>query len=471
MCHRTNPRAVVSAAAAAAAMFLARGSPVQAQQAYFAAVGTFTTSLDEVRVPFTIASVGSLAFAGHSEAGGTNAAGRVVPGGGVDSGVRLFDSGGGQIASDDDGGPGNDPLLVRPTLAAGTYSVSSLMFDPFFPFGNGGWSLDVVSNRSVTFRNPTLSGGTSSLPIMDEFALGGTGGAVATFSYSAGTLAVNRFRFNDGSEALIAGGTLTTQDVEVGSETPGGVADLVFIGDGRLVVGQRLRVNKSASIGFSGTGGVDLTDGRMIIDYTGPSLIGFINAQVLFGRNNGAWNGRGISSSAAAGSMSTSLGVVEASDVLGAGGGTWETEAVDGTSVLIKYTWYGDTDLSGVVDFDDYVRIDNGFNTGLSGWFNGDLDYSSVIDFDDYVLIDLGFNTQTGTLRAAVNWLSGDDRGFDMNGTPGTRKVLEHFQQFGLPYARHFLAAVPEPATLAAVSLVASLLSRRRRRRTCPARA
>jgi len=33
-----------------------------------------------------------------------------------------------------------------------------------------------------------------------------------------------------------------------------------------------------------------------------------------------------------------------------------------------------------------------------TGWNNGDFDGNGVIDFDDYVYIDLGFNTQSGTL-------------------------------------------------------------------------
>ena len=41
---------------------------------------------------------------------------------------------------------------------------------------------------------------------------------------------------------------------------------------------------------------------------------------------------------------------------------------------------------------------DLGFNTGGHSWFRGDADGSGVIDFDDYILIDLGFNTQDTAL-------------------------------------------------------------------------
>ena len=71
---------------------------------------------------------------------------------------------------------------------------------------------------------------------------------------------------------------------------------------------------------------------------------------------------------------------------------------IDPTTTLIKYTYYGDADFNGQVNFDDYSRIDNGFSTNKTGWLNGDFDGNGVISFDDYSLIDLAFNTQLGVL-------------------------------------------------------------------------
>jgi len=55
----------------------------------------------------------------------------------------------------------------------------------------------------------------------------------------------------------------------------------------------------------------------------------------------------------------------------------------------------GDTDFNGVVNFDDYAHIDNGFNNNLSGWENGDFDDNGVVNFDDYSMIDNSFNAPT----------------------------------------------------------------------------
>ena len=53
------------------------------------------------------------------------------------------------------------------------------------------------------------------------------------------------------------------------------------------------------------------------------------------------------------------------------------------------------------MNFDDYSRIDAGFNNNRTGWINGDFDMSGMVDFDDYSLIDLAFNSQSGTIGTA----------------------------------------------------------------------
>jgi hypothetical protein len=87
---------------------------------------------------------------------------------------------------------------------------------------------------------------------------------------------------------------------------------------------------------------------------------------------------------------------------------------------------------------------------------------NGVVNFDDYVLIDLAFNTQAGTLRRALTLLEGTDRSLEANAQP-LRQVIDHWSQFGEPYARTFLASVPEPTT--AVFAAFLLLRGRRRHR------
>ncbi|MBC8109057.1 MAG: PEP-CTERM sorting domain-containing protein [Anaerolineae bacterium] len=196
-----------------------------------------------------------------------------------------------------------------------------------------------------------------------------------------------------------------------------------------------------------------------------------IRARLLTGRNGGTWDGTGsaiVSSDAAAGTpRNRGIGYVQNTDILPGGVGTWGglTLVAGDSAVLMKYTWYGDTDLNGIVDFDDYSRIDSGFNNNRTGWFNGDVDYNNIVDFDDYSLVDQAFNTQTGTLRRAMAYLDGSDRSDTGMDAPSLQLVMEHFGQFGEQYAAGFLASVPEPASLGALGLIAGVTLVRRRRR------
>jgi hypothetical protein len=96
----------------------------------------------------------------------------------------------------------------------------------------------------------------------------------------------------------------------------------------------------------------------------------------------------------------TTLGAIEAADYLSiyGPGATFDGQAIDNTAVLVKYTYYGDADFNGQVNFDDYSRTDAGFNGSRTGWLNGDFDGNGIVNFVDYSLLDLAFNSQSDTL-------------------------------------------------------------------------
>ena len=149
-----------------------------------------------------------------------------------------------------------------------------------------------------------------------------------------------------------------------------------------------------------------------LLDMGGNDLIlhsgdaGSITNQIAQGYNHGLWNGlSGISSSAAATSTNTALGVELNDD------GTadhqplmtsFDGQMVTSTDVLVKYTYYGDANLDGMVSGADYTSIDNGFNMGLAGWNNGDCNYDGVVNGDDYTLIDNAYNSQGSVSFEAV---------------------------------------------------------------------
>jgi hypothetical protein len=181
------------------------------------------------------------------------------------------------------------------------------------------------------------------------------------------------------------------------------LASLSIASGGRanvLAGGDKLLLTRSLSL--AGTGTLDLFDNDLIVDYTVASPLATVASLIRSARNGGDWDGAGITSTPAANNATadTTLGAIESSDyqsVYGAGA-PFAGEPTDSTMVLVKYTYYGDTDYNGLVDGDDYGRTDLGFNLQRSGWFNGDFDLDGDVDGDDYALIDLAFNTQTGPL-------------------------------------------------------------------------
>ena len=237
--------------------------------------------------------------------------------------------------------------------------------------------------------------------------------------------------------------------------------------------GSNAAVSRILSIGFdvpaAPTAVLDLNDNDLVTQ-TDPLTV---QSTIAYARNGGAWDRGGITSNSARiqENHATTLGVLTGAEYIGANGGTtsFDNLSIAPTETLVKYTWYGDTDFNGIVNFDDYVRTDNGFNNNLTGWLNGDFDGNGQVNFDDYVLIDLAFNVQDGTLRRALGVLGGDGHVDDGLNDPAIQQMLAHLDEFGVDYRNHFLAAVPEPATVAATGVATSLaMLKRRPRRVRP---
>jgi hypothetical protein len=225
--------------------------------------------------------------------------------------------------------------------------------------------------------------------------VGGTGANALTLASGSMSIASDLGASNTTTGVTVASGAslafASTQHLS--NLSVSGTASLIASGSSRVVV-------HGLSIPSGGT--LDLNDNDLILDYTGASPLAAVQQLINLARAGGAWTGTGLTSSTARDNVNhnTTLGAMEASDY--PGGSTFDGEPLDATAVLVKYTYYGDTDFNGRVNFDDYVRTDNGFNNNLSGWLNGDFDGNGQVNFDDYVLIDLAFNTQGAALGRAL---------------------------------------------------------------------
>ncbi len=345
---------------------------------------------------------------------------------------------------------GSDPDTTSAFGSAGTYN-----------FGGAGWlkGIDIhVGGASRSVGTFNISGGNVTA---NELHAGFSGAGF--INQSAGKVTISQeidLESPIASAYTLSGGFLTCPYLNLSGAAPvfnynGGTLSLgnvnFVIHDCRLnVLAGTHKVLSISSLrmgdpNFEVAGVVDLNDNSMTMPNSQANRTQVLR-DLRSAYNNGAWNGQGITSTVAANSPthSTALG--------------YDSRF----SLVVKYTYYGDSDLNGIIDFDDYAHIDNGFNTGGSDWLHGDFDYNGHVDFDDFSLIDRAFNTQSGTLRRAMAYLDGSDRGDDGMNQPALRLVQQHFARFGDVYATSFLSGVPEPGALTLLALGPILFRRRR---------
>jgi fibronectin-binding autotransporter adhesin len=356
--------------------------------------------------------------------------------------VALMAPSFGNIGQTGNNGPYQIIISAPNASPGGTSSVT---------FGNQNRTLNLTgTNAGVNTLTPQLTdSATGTLNVVKNGAgawyLGGNNTYTGGTTVNSGTL-----------------GVTTTGNYGVGSVTVNGTAALALASG-------RPTAFALPTVVLSPTATIDVNDNDMVVASSNLST-SQVTQLIRTARNGGNWNQPGITSTTARNNPNhnTTLGVLTGSEYASVAGGT---TVFNGTSfapsdTLVKYTYYGDTDFNGKVNFDDYVRTDNGFNNHLSGWLNGDFDLNGQVNFDDYVLIDLAFNTQSGTLGRALSYLGGDRSAAGMGGD-ALQRVVQDYARFGDAYARSFIATVPEPGAICLIGAAASAaISLRRRRRS-----
>jgi hypothetical protein len=154
---------------------------------------------------------------------------------------------------------------------------------------------------------------------------------------------------------------------------------------GRIVVGSGSQTVLRVNGHLSNTGTVDVA-GNLIIDYSGPvgTLMNDIRAQLAAGSIN--------STNA---TSSTGVGYADNS-MLSPVKTTFAGQPVDPTTLLIKFTYFGDTDLDGDVDVADLGNLASAWQSvGL--WSSGDFDYSGFVDVADLGLLATNWQAGVGS--------------------------------------------------------------------------
>jgi autotransporter-associated beta strand protein len=311
----------------------------------------------------------------------------------------------------------------------GNQSITTMSFGSTYAYtvapGTGGVITFTGTNPSitVTLGSPTIS---ADVALSNNLSANLTGnltlsGAFTTNGYTltktgAGTLTISGMQNHSiGSSIAVTSGVLNLNS-DAGSPSNESLALSASAGTINFNAAQHLfslslaggnatmltdgQYLLTRSVSVTGSSTLDLRDNDMIVDYTGTSPIASIQSALATGYAHGNWSGKGIITSLAAIHPGTSLGFAEASDVLGLSGsatGMFDGQTVDATTVLVKYTWIGDTNLDGVVNAADLANMAPAGTTNAT-WSEGDFNYDGVVNADDYALFMLGAADQQGNI-------------------------------------------------------------------------
>jgi hypothetical protein len=244
---------------------------------------------------------------------------------------------------------------------------------------NGNAGNDTVDQNSTTNAPLTFNGGLNAGSV-DTLNING-GSYTFNADANVGTLAMN---------LTVASGASTTFN------TNQHLNSLVLNGTGLLTSATPGLALRTAALSIGAAGTLDLTRGYMIVDYTASSPLTTIQTYVKNGYAAGAWTGTASSirssTAAADGTHLTGVGYAEASVVLTPSGGTFSSQSVDGTTVLVTYTYYGDANLNRTVELNDFSAFAASFNTSSSLWSSGDFNFNGSIELNDFSALAANFN-------------------------------------------------------------------------------
>jgi hypothetical protein len=137
---------------------------------------------------------------------------------------------------------------------------------------------------------------------------------------------------------------------------------------------------------------LDLTDHDLVIDYDAAeaSPIATIRGYLQTGFANGAWTGQGIRTSHGT-SNGYGIGYAEATGIFTSFPAVFSGQEVDNTTVLLKFTRFGDADFSGNVNLNDFNRLAANFGASGRDWSGGDFNYDGLVNLSDFNLLAANF--------------------------------------------------------------------------------
>ncbi len=262
-----------------------------------------------------------------------------------------------------------------------------------------------------------------------------TSGAITAGDPTVAVAKTGEGTWNANSAASFAGGlTVAGGTVVVGHASGLGTGPVaVEAGAGIELASGLTDAVSVTSLDLDPAASLNVADGIVAVGYTGTSVLSDLASL--------------IGSGAIAAGSGLVVGIAEATDpVLGLDftGGTalYNGATIDDTTVILRGTLAGDSDLDADVDFDDLGILLGNYDS-VAGYTGGDTANDGDVDFDDLGQLLGNYDSVVGTLSLAPGLLDA-----------AAVSLLE---------AHGFTVAVPEPTALALVAPAAMLLARRRR--------
>ena len=308
-----------------------------------------------------------------------------------------------------------------------------------------------ITSAQTIFTNTPVTVGFLNFNNANQYVIAGAGSmtlqvtsGTAGISVAQGSHKINLpFRFaSDATVTANAGAALNFADpvtVAAGRnvDTTGNVsfnAPLTIESGGTIGIGSNTRMFGAPSLATNAR--INIRSNAVAFDYNpGTSPLSTIRSQIVSGYNGGAWNGQGIISTTS-NNTTHGIGYAEASAIFSTFPATFQGMQVDADTILVRRTRYGDANLDGQVNLQDFNRLASAFGTTGTGlWSQGDFNYDGNVNLQDFNRLASNFG-----LSAAGPEVTPDD-----------------WARLG--------AAVPEPTSLAFVAVAASVAMSRRRRR------
>ena len=307
-------------------------------------------------------------------------------------------------------GGGDDSVLLTDLNDTGN---DSYLFNAGNTFRKGSLGAPVITANGFEHETLQANGGDNAITVTtvipDVHILGNAGNDTISVLNSTGFVTVDTGSEHGSLSAPFGDSILVNADFNPTGDVPAFVTveqtDVVY--DAGVFANGTLRVPAHATLdivhAMTLPGTIDMAGGAMVLRNGAGQSLNFWRTAIKEGFAAGDWNGtnsaRGAINSSIAGAEPRihAVGYALASEVFSTFPAQFVGRSVNANDVLVRFTFYGDADLNGTVNFDDYVRTDNGFNNRLTGWSNGDYNFNDQVNFDDYVLIDLAFNIQTAT--------------------------------------------------------------------------